>query len=188
MKDINLAIDTCKKMGNNNLALLKCTSSYPTPIDEANLCMIDHLKKTFNVPIGISDHTLGFISPIVAVSMGAQIIEKHFIIDKSIGGPDASFSLTKTEFSEMVKYVRQAERLKGNIHYNLTDKQLDGRRFSRSLYIVEDVKKGDLVSEKNIRSIRPGYGLHPKFLQDVLNKKFTQDLKKGTRLALNLIK
>lgn len=185
IKDIDLAIETCKKMGNENIALLKCTSSYPAPINEANLCIIDDLKKRYNIPVGVSDHTLGFLSPVVSVSLGAQIVEKHFILDKSVGGPDSSFSMTKDEFSEMVKHVREAEKLIGKVDYSLTPKQIEGRNFSRSLYIVEDVKKGDLVTENNVRSIRPGYGLHPRHLNDVLNKKFNKNFKKGTRLLTN---
>jgi len=187
IEDIDLAIDACKKMGNDNVALLKCTSSYPAPINEANLCIIDDLKRRYNIPVGVSDHTLGFLSPIVSVSLGAQIIEKHFILDKSVGGPDSSFSMTKDEFSEMVKYVREAEKLIGKVDYDLTPKQIEGRNFSRSLYIVQDVKKGDIVTENNVRSIRPGYGLHPKHLKNILNNKFNKNLKKGTRFLLNHI-
>lgn len=185
IKDIDLAIETCKKVGNENIALLKCTSSYPAPINEANLCIIDDLKRRYNIPVGVSDHTLGFLSPVVSVSLGAQIVEKHFILDKSVGGPDSSFSMTKDEFSEMVKHVREAEKLIGKVDYSLTPKQIEGRNFSRSLYIVEDVKKGDLVTENNVRSIRPGYGLHPRHLNDILNKKFNKNFKKGTRLLIN---
>lgn len=187
IEDIDLAIDACKKMGNDNVALLKCTSSYPAPINEANLCIIDDLKRRYNIPVGVSDHTLGFLSPIVSVSLGAQIIEKHFILDKSVGGPDSSFSMTKDEFSEMVNYVREAEKLIGKVDYDLTPKQIEGRNFSRSLYIVQDVKKGDIVTENNVRSIRPGYGLHPKHLKNILNNKFNKNLKKGTRFLLNHI-
>tara|TARA_B100001939_G_scaffold348024_1_gene372041 strand:+ start:38 stop:1075 length:1038 start_codon:yes stop_codon:yes gene_type:complete len=188
IEDIDLAIDTCEKMGNNNIALLKCTSSYPAPINEANLCMIEDLKKRYNFPIGISDHTIGFLSPIVSVSLGAKIIEKHFILDKSLGGPDASFSMSKDEFKTMVKYVRDTEKILGDIDYNLTPKQTEGRNFSRSLYIVEDVKKGEIITEHNIRSIRPGHGLHPKYFQELIGKTFSKDLKKGTRLSFDLIK
>ena len=188
IKDIDLAIETCKKVGNENIALLKCTSSYPAPINEANLCIIDDLKRRYNIPVGVSDHTLGFLSPVVSVSLGAQIVEKHFILDKSVGGPDSSFSMTKDEFSEMVKHVREAEKLIGKVDYSLTPKQIEGRNFSRSLYIVEDVKKGDLVTENNVRSIRPGYGLHPRHLNDILNKKFNKNFKKRTRLLINHLK
>ncbi len=188
LDDIKLAIDTCLDAGNNNIAILKCTSSYPAPIDEANLCMISDLREKFNLVTGLSDHTLGYLSPVIAVSFGAKIIEKHFILDKSIDSPDSSFSLTEVEFKKMVNHVRQAEKTIGNVNYDLTTKQLDGRNFSRSLYIVEDVTKGDKISEKNVKSIRPGYGLHPKYLKEILNKQFNANLKKGTRLSLDHIK
>lgn len=188
LDDIKLAIDTCLDAGNNNIAILKCTSSYPAPIDEANLCMISDLREKFNLVTGLSDHTLGYLSPVIAVSFGAKIIEKHFILDKSIDSPDSSFSLTEVEFKKMVNHVRQAEKTIGNVNYDLTTKQLDGRNFSRSLYIVEDVTKGDKISEKNVKSIRPGYGLHPKYLKEILNKQFNANFKKGTRLSLDQIK
>lgn len=186
LEDIVLAIETCKKMGNNDIAILKCTSGYPAPISEANLRMIEEFSDRFGIVSGLSDHTLGIISPIVAVAKGAKIIEKHFILDKTIGGPDADFSLDESEFTQMVKAVREAEIVLGEVDYNLTNKQLIGREFSRSLYINEDVKKGDVVTNLNVRSVRPGYGLHPKYLSDILGKKFKNDQKKGTRVSLDL--
>ena len=185
MNDIDLALSTCKEVGNSNLALLKCTSSYPAPINEANLIMISDLKKRYGVVTGLSDHTLGITAPIVAVNLGAKIIEKHFILDKSIGGPDASFSLDKNEFSEMVKSIREAEVCVGEINYELTSKQKKGRNFSRSLYITKNVKKGELITNENVRSIRPGYGLHPKYLQDILGCTFKNDYLRGTRMSLD---
>ena len=140
--------------------------------------MIKDLAERFNVVSGLSDHTLGITAPIVAVTQGAKVIEKHFILDKSIGGPDASFSLDEEEFTQMVKAVRDAEAALGNINYKLTEKQLAGRNFSRSLYIVKDVKKGELVTQENVRSIRPGYGIHPKELNKVLGKKFNSNYEK----------
>tara|TARA_B110000003_G_C16642640_1_gene530766 strand:+ start:757 stop:1797 length:1041 start_codon:yes stop_codon:yes gene_type:complete len=187
LKDIELAVNTCKKSGNDKIILLKCTSSYPAPINEANLIMIRDLKEKFNLHTGLSDHTLGFISPVVAISLGAKVIEKHFIIDKSIGGPDSSFSLDEKEFTEMVKMIRIAESSIGKIDYNLTEKQISGRNFSRSLYVVKDVKKGDEITSENVRSIRPGYGLHPKNYHKLLGKKFKKDFKMGTRMSFDLI-
>jgi len=143
--DIQLALDTCRKAGNNDIALLKCTSSYPAPIEEANMAMIPDLNKRFCVIAGLSDHTLGSTVPIVATSMGAKIIEKHFILDKSIGGPDASFSMDEEEFTAMVKAVRQAEKAIGQVSYELTEKQKKGRNFSRSLYVVRDIRKGEKI-------------------------------------------
>jgi pseudaminic acid synthase len=186
-EDIELALDACQRMGNHNIALLKCTSSYPAPIEEANMAMIPDFKERFNVIPGLSDHTLGSTVPIVATTLGARIIEKHFILDRSIGGPDASFSMNEEEFTEMVKAVREAEKAVGQVSYELTEKQLKGRDFSRSLYVVKDVKKGEIISMDNVRSIRPGYGLHPKFLNDVLGKSYSEDIKQGTRMSLDLI-
>lgn len=188
LNDIKLAIETCKNSSNENLALLKCTSSYPAPIEEANLLMINDLKTRFGYTVGLSDHTLGITAPIIAVSQGAKIIEKHFIIDKNDKGPDSSFSLNEKEFFNMVKSVREAESSLGKIDYNLTKKQLEGKNFSRSLYISEDVRKGALVTKLNVRSVRPGYGLHPKFLPEIIGKKFVQDLTKGERFKLKYIK
>jgi pseudaminic acid synthase len=185
IEDIELALETIRKQGNNEIALLKCTSSYPAPIDEANLSMIQDLSNRYNVISGLSDHTLGITAPIVATSLGAKIIEKHFILDRSIGGPDASFSLDEKEFTLMVEAVRSAEKLIGDVNYNLTDKQRAGRAFSRSLYIVKDVKKGDTITKENIKSIRPGFGLHPKHYFTIMGKKFKGDYQKGSRLEEN---
>ena len=184
-EDIELALDACKRMGNNNIALLKCTSSYPAPIEEANMAMIPDFKERFDVIPGLSDHTLGSTVPIVATTLGARIIEKHFILDRSIGGPDASFSMNEKEFTEMVKAIREAEKAVGVVSYEPTEKQIKGRTFSRSLYIVQDIKKGEIISEKNVRSIRPGFGLHPKFYNRIIGKRARVNLNKGMRLNLN---
>ncbi|MCL4155760.1 UNVERIFIED_CONTAM: hypothetical protein GTU68_000651, partial [Idotea baltica] len=186
-EDIKLAVETCRKVGNNDVTLLKCTSSYPAPIQEANLVMMQQFAEDFNVKIGLSDHTLGMLVPIVATSLGATVIEKHFILDKSIGGPDASFSLDENEFKEMVIAVRNAEKSLGKISYQLTQKQESGKAFSRSLYIAKDVVKGDLINEQNIRSVRPGFGLHPKYFKEILGKKFTRNLEKGESLSLDMV-
>ena len=185
LADIELAVDACKRMGNTKIALLKCTSSYPAPIEEANMSMIKDLANRFGVVAGLSDHTMGATVPIVATVLGAKIIEKHFILDRSVGGPDASFSMNEVEFSEMVKSIREAESAIGVVDYALTDKQLKGKEFSRSLYVVEDMKEGDIINEQNVKSIRPGYGLHPKFYSQVLGKQINADLEKGTRLSLD---
>jgi len=178
-EDIELALDACKRMGNNNIALLKCTSSYPAPIDEANMVMVKDLAERYGVISGLSDHTMGNTVPVVATCFGAKIIEKHFILDKSIGGPDASFSMDEQEFTEMVKAVREAEKAIGKVDYTLTEKQKKGKEFSRSLYVVEDIKEGEVITEKNVRSIRPGFGMHPKYLKEVIGKKAAHDLKRG---------
>lgn len=181
--DIALALKTCKEEGNDQVSLLKCTSSYPAPMEEANLVMIRDLAQRFGVTTGLSDHTLGITAPVIAVTQGAKIIEKHFILDKSIGGPDASFSLDEIEFTQMVKAVRETELAIGKVDYTLTEKQQQGRNFSRSLYIAKDVNKGDLVTMENLRSVRPGYGMHPKNLPSLLGKKFKINCKKGTRAS-----
>ncbi len=181
LEDIELALDACKRMGNKDIALLKCTSSYPAPIDEANMIMVKDLAERYGVVTGLSDHTMGSTVPIVATCFGAKIIEKHFILDKSIGGPDASFSMDEQEFTEMVKAVREAEKAIGKVDYTLTDKQKKGKDFSRSLYVVEDIIEGEVITEKNVRSIRPGFGMHPKYLKDFLGKKASKAWNKGDR-------
>ena len=187
-KDIALAVNTCKEVGNNEVILLKCTSSYPAPLELANLTTIPDLKERFHVEVGFSDHTYGSLAPTIAVTLGAKVIEKHFILDKSIGGPDADFSLDFEEFSEMVSKVRDTEKLLGEVSYELSEKVKGNRKFARSLFVVEDVKKGDTITEENVRSIRPGYGLHPKYYEEILNKEFTEDVKKGAPLSLKMIK
>jgi len=178
-EDIELALEACKKSGNNNIALLKCTSSYPAPIEEANMVMVKDLADRYNVISGLSDHTIGSTVPIVATCFGAKIIEKHFILDRSYGGPDASFSMNEEEFTQMVKSVRDAEMAIGKVDYTLTAKQQTGKDFSRSLYAVEDIAVGEVITPINIRSIRPGYGLHPKFYSDLLGTKSKRDIARG---------
>lgn len=185
--DIELALDACRRMGNTDIALLKCTSSYPAPIDEANMCMVKDLAERYNVISGLSDHTMGATVPVVATCFGAKIIEKHFILDRSIGGADASFSMNEEEFTAMVKAVREAENAIGVVDYTLTEKQSKGKDFSRSLYVVEDIKAGDIITEKNVRSIRPGFGLHPKYYHEILGKTINKDVAKGDRLKLGVI-
>jgi len=187
LEDIELALNACKRMGNDNIALLKCTSSYPAPIEEANMSMIRDFSDRFGVIVGLSDHTMGSTVPVVATVMGAKIIEKHFILDRSIGGPDASFSMNEKEFTDMVKLVREAEKAIGEVNYELTDKQIKGREFSRSLYVVKEIKKGDMISDENVRSIRPGYGLHPKHYTELMGKMVNRDLNTGTALKWDYI-
>lgn len=187
LQDIELAINACRRMGNNDIALLKCTSSYPAPIEEANMKMVEDFAKRFGVIAGLSDHTIGSTVPIVATCFGAKIIEKHFILDRSIGGPDASFSMNEREFTEMVRAVRETEKAIGSISYQLTEKQLEGRAFCRSLYITENVNKGEILSETNLRSIRPGFGLHPSFYKEAIGKRVNKSLEKGTRFSMDMI-
>jgi pseudaminic acid synthase len=185
LEEIEEAINSCKKMNNNDIALLKCTSAYPAPFEEANLLTIPDMKKRFKAIVGLSDHTLGVSVPIAAVALGARIIEKHFILDRKLGGPDAAFSLEPKEFTDMVKSIREVELSIGKVSYELSEKVKASRHFSRSLYIVEDVKIGDLITEKNVRSIRPGNGLAPKYFYEILGKKFKGNYKKGTPLDWN---
>ena len=186
-EDIELALEACYRMGNKDVALLKCTSSYPAPIEEANMIMVREMAERFGVITGLSDHTIGNTVPIVATCFGAKIIEKHFILDRSIGGPDASFSMNEQEFSEMVKAIRETEKAIGKVDYNLTEKQSKGRDFSRSLYVVADMKAGEMITEQNVKSIRPGFGLHPKYYNEVLGKKVNADIEAGTRFNLNYL-
>ena len=182
LEDIEEAVAACHRMGNRDVVLLKCTSAYPAPLEEANLRTIPDLAERFGVISGFSDHTLGITAPVTAVTLGAKVIEKHFILDRAIGGPDASFSLDKAQFAEMVKAVRDAEKMLGDVSYELTAKSKKSREFSRSLFIAEDVNAGDIVNETNVRSVRPGFGLAPKYLKDVLGKKFSRNAEKGTPL------
>jgi len=181
--DIQLAIDTCRKVGNNDITVLKCTSAYPADPVDANLLTIPDISKRFGVKVGLSDHTMGIEGPIVAVALGAKVIEKHFILDKSIGGADAHFSLDENEFTEMVNAVRKCEQMLGKVDYQLNEKKMVSRHFSRSLFITEDVKKGEKITIKNTRSIRPGLGLHPKYLPMIIGKKFNQNFVKGTPIS-----
>jgi pseudaminic acid synthase len=179
--EIQDAVDICRSEGNSDIVLLKCTSSYPAPLEDANLKMIPSLAQTFGVISGFSDHTIGSTAPITAVALGAKLIEKHFIIDKSIGGADADFSMDREEFSEMVKSIRDTEKLIGRVDYHMSEKKRKSRQFSRSLYVTKDIKKGEIFTEDNIRSVRPGYGMHPKYLKDVLGKISDKDYSLGDR-------
>jgi len=183
--DIKLAVDTCRQVGNNDITLLKCTSSYPAPVEEANLLMIRKFAEDFDVKVGLSDHTLGSTVPVVSVALGATVIEKHFILDHAIGGPDAAFSLDEQEFTAMVNAVRDAEKAIGTVSYDLTDKQKKGKAFSRSLYIAQDIKMGEKFTEKNLKSVRPGFGLHPKFYKELIGKVAQKEYSFGSRMELD---
>lgn len=180
--DIELAIETCKSVGNNKITLLKCTSAYPAPLNEMNLLTIADMKERFGCEVGLSDHTMDTIAPVVAVALGAKVIEKHFILDRKIGGPDSSFSLEPTEFKKMVEQIRETEKILGAISYELTAKGKKSREFSRSLFVAEDIATGEELNVKNIRSVRPGFGLHPKYLNEIIGKKAVKSLKKGEPL------
>lgn len=160
LKEIQEAVDACYRVGNDDITLLKCTSSYPAPLNEANLMTIPDMKERFGCKVGLSDYTTGNIAACTAVALDAKIIEKHFIIDRSIGGPEASFSMTKEEFAEMVKRVRETEECLSSVSYELSDKIKKNRKFARSLFACVNIKKWELFTENNIRSVKPGDGCH----------------------------
>ncbi|SFV55890.1 N-acetylneuraminate synthase [hydrothermal vent metagenome] len=182
IEEIQDVVDICRSEGNNDIVLLKCTSAYPAPLEDANLRTIPNLAETFGVVAGFSDHTLGITAPIAAVALGAKVIEKHFILDKSIGGADADFSLDKEEFAAMIQAVRDAEKLLGKVDYSMSEKKQKSRQFARSLYVAKDIKKGERFNKENIKSVRPGYGMHPKYLKDILGKVAQRDYEFGERL------
>lgn len=183
--DIELALEACYRSGNKDVTLLKCTSQYPATIEQANLRTMENMKERFGVKVGLSDHTMGALVPTVAVSLGAEVVEKHFILDRSLGGPDSAFSMEPHEFAEMVKAVRDTEKALGKITYQVSDADKARRR---SLFIVKDIKEGEVITNENIRSIRPGHGLHPKFIYEILGKKTKIALKQGTPLKLEHLK
>jgi len=187
LQDIREAIKTVRKAGNEKIALLKCTSAYPAGLDQMNLKTIGDMKAKFRTVVGLSDHSLESSVDVAAVSVGAKIIEKHFILDRKLGGADAPFSLEPDEFALMVKEIRKAETALGKVTYDLSDKQKKSREHSRSLFVVEDIKKGETFTDKNVRSIRPGFGLHPRHLAKILGKKACQDISRGTPFKLEHI-
>ena len=187
LSDIEEAVNACRRVGNNQIAILKCTSAYPAPFEDMNLKTIPNLAETFGVISGLSDHTLGITVPIAAVALGAKIIEKHFTLSRADGGPDAAFSLEPEELKAMVKAIRETEKALGEVSYNLTDKMKKSREFSRSLFVVKDVKKGEIFTEENVRSIRPGFGMHTRYFENIVGKKAKVDIEKGTPMNWNLM-
>lgn len=186
-EEIEDALAACKRAGNDDIALLKCTSAYPAPYEEINLRTIEDFKSRYNVVSGLSDHTLGTEVPIASVAVGGSIIEKHLILDRDLGGPDAKFSLEPSEFKALVEAVRNVEKALGTVQYELTKKAKESRMFARSLFVVEDIEAGCAFTESNVRSIRPGYGMAPKYLNDVLGKKASKSIERGTPLKKELI-
>lgn len=187
LADIAEALDACKRMGNHDVTLLKCTSSYPALPEDANLLTIPNLAETFDVQVGLSDHTMGHAVAVAAVALGAKVIEKHFVLDRTIGGPDASFSMPPDEFKTMVENVRLTEKALGKVSYELTPNVRKIREFSRSLFVAEDMRAGELFTDKNLRSVRPGHGLHTRYWQEILGKKAAVDIAKGTPMNFNLV-
>lgn len=183
LSEIDEAVRTIRQTGNDRIALLKCTSGYPAPPEEMNLRTLPHLADSFHVPVGLSDHTLGIAAPVAAVTLGACIIEKHFTISRSIPGPDSVFSLEPGEFRAMVDAIRQTEKLLGCVNYEPAQSEKVTRVFRRSLFVVTDMKKGDLFSAENVRSIRPGNGLPPKTMDIIVGRKASCDIIRGTPLT-----
>ena len=187
-EDIALAVDTCRKAGNGDITLLKCTSSYPAPVEDANLLTMLDMKERYGVKVGLSDHTMGSDVAVAAVALGATLVEKHFILDRSIGGPDAAFSMEKAEFAAMVRAIRNVEKALGKVAYPSDPALIKGREFCRSLYIAKDMKAGEVFTPENVRSVRPGFGLPPKYLPRVLGKQILRDARAGDRLLREDIK
>jgi pseudaminic acid synthase len=187
IEEVEEAVSAARNAGANQLALLKCTSAYPAPADEMNLRTIPELARRFNVPAGLSDHTMGVSVPVAAVSLGACIIEKHLTLRRSDGGPDSAFSLEPPEFKAMVEAVRTAERALGRVHFGVSEREGSSRVFRRSLFVVRDVRTGENFTNENVRSIRPGNGLHTRHLADVLGKSAAADIVRGTPLSWDLV-
>jgi len=187
LSDIEEALAACKRMGNNQVALLKCTSAYPSPMEDINLKVIPNMKDTFNTIVGLSDHTLGHTVALGAVALGAKIVEKHFTLNREDGGPDAKFSMEPDEFKEMVEKIRDLEKALGQVTYELTEKQKKSREHSRSLFVVKDIKKGEVFTHQNVKSIRPGFGLATKYIGEIVGKRARCDIKKGTPMRWDLV-
>jgi len=187
IEEIEEAVKTARQAGAGKIALLRCTSAYPALPREMNLRTIPELERRFEVPVGLSDHTMDIAVPVVAVALGACIIEKHFTLSRSLKGPDSAFSLEPAEFKAMVEAVRVAEKSLGEIHFGLTDSERSSRVFRRSLFVVQAVRQGEAFSEENIRSIRPGQGLHTRHLPQIVGKRASRDIERGTPLSWDLV-
>lgn len=185
--EIEEAVNAVRNAGRGRLALLRCASAYPAVTDEMNLRTMQNMAEVFGVPVGLSDHSMGSVGAVAAVALGACIIEKHFCLDRSIENPDALFSMNPQEFGQMVKDVRQAEKAVGCVKYGVTKQEESSIVFRRSIFCVKDIKKGEKLTEENIRVIRPGYGLAPKYYQQVLGQRALQDIERGTPLGFELI-
>lgn len=186
-EEIEEAVATLRAAGCAQLALLKCNSGYPAPPDEMNLRTIPDLAARFGVPVGLSDHTLGIAVPIAAVALGACIIEKHFTLSRAIPGPDSAFSLEPAEFKALVEAVRVTERALGQVRYEPTKHEAASRLYRRSLFAVADIKTGEVFTNRNVRSIRPGHGLSPKYLAEVIGRRATRDIARGTPLSREMV-
>jgi len=188
LAEIDEAVRTIREAGNGQLALLNCSSAYPSIADDMNLKNIKNLEETFGVPVGLSDHSLGSVAAVTSVAMGAKIIEKHFCMSREIENPDSSFSMEPDEFKKMVNDIRAAEKAIGKIDYSISEKEKNSRIFRRSIFAVEDIKAGEELTEENIKIIRPGFGLKPKHWDNVLKTKAIKNIEKGTPLSWSMIK
>lgn len=187
LSEIDEAVQAIRKQGNNQIALLRCASAYPAITDEMNLRTMQNMAETFSVPVGLSDHSLGSVGAVTAVALGAKIIEKHFCLDRAIENPDCSFSMNPLEFKQMVADIRQAEKAIGRVAYGATMQEKSNIVFRRSIFCVKDIKKGEPLTEENVRIIRPGYGLEPKFYSKVLGQIALEDIERGTPLCFEMI-
>ncbi|MGF1679613.1 MAG: pseudaminic acid synthase [Candidatus Methylacidiphilales bacterium] len=187
LEEIEEAVDVLRKNGCRELTLLKCTSAYPAPYHEMHLRTIPDMAQRFQVPVGLSDHTLGSEVAIAAVALGAGIIEKHFTLSRSDGGPDAAFSMETHEFKQMVSAIRNVEKSLGHVCYEVSEKEAASRVFRRSLFVVEDIKSGEVFTGHNVRSIRPGHGLPPKHLVEILGQRAARDVERGTPMTWDLV-
>jgi len=187
LSEIEDAVNTIRKAGNDQLVLLRCASAYPAVTDEMNLRTMQNMAETFDVPVGLSDHSFGSVAAVVAVALGAKVIEKHFCISRNIDSPDAAFSMNPAEFKKMVEDVRQAEKALGNIVYGVSNHEKSNIVFRRSIFCVEDIRQGEKITEHNMRVIRPGYGIAPKYYKNILGKTALVDIKRGTPLAFGMI-
>ncbi len=187
VEDIELALKTCKEAGNENVILLKCSSAYPAPYESINLNTMVDMADKFGCIMGLSDHTMGSAVSIAAVAMGAKVIEKHLTLARADGGVDAAFSMEPQEFKEMVEGIRNVEKAKGIVSYDLTDKQKSQRTFSRSLFIAADIKAGEILTPENLRSVRPANGLHTKYYEELLGRKVVRDCKYGEPMSWDMV-
>lgn len=188
LEEMEEAVQACRKQGNNDITLLQCVVQYPAKAEDSNLAVIPDLEKRLRVNVGLSDHSIGHEVAAIAAAMQASMIEKHFIMDHSIGGPDASFSMDKEEFREMVSSIRKTEQIIGQASYELDEDKKKTREFARSLFVTADVKAGDAITKENVRSIRPGYGISPKYIHEIMGRKFAVDAEKGTPFHWDLLK
>lgn len=186
--EIEEAVNAIKGQGNDQIYLLKCSSAYPAISDNMNLNTMVNIKETFGVPVGLSDHSMGSLGAVTAVAMGANIIEKHFCISRKIENPDSSFSMEKDEFAKMVEDIRSVEKAKGKIKYGPTEEELNSIIFRKSIFVVKDIKKGEKITKDNVRVIRPGYGMKPKYYKKIIGKIALDDIEKGTPFSLDLVR